>query len=72
MFYNTATPLLSPVLWQGEWQMLTCYCCGRRFTRPQNRHEDHGEYFGFPALEEVSGCPFCGGGYGKTPGGYEK
>ncbi len=41
---------------------MRCTCCGKRSERPVFHREDRGECFGFPAWEEVAGCPLCGGG----------
>ena len=40
-----------------------CQCCGLGFNYPQTYIETHGECYGFPARERVTGCPFCGGSY---------
>lgn len=46
--------------------MFVCCDCGRVFSEPECSSEDRGEYFGFPAYEDVSGCPSCGGSYVET------
>lgn len=36
-----------------------CLECGRVFEEPIEWKEDRGECFGFPAYENLSGCPYC-------------
>jgi len=43
--------------------MCECSCCGLIFDEPAGHIEERGECFGFPAIEYVYGCPYCGGGY---------
>lgn len=46
--------------------MFICYECGRVFDEPKGYSESRGEHFGFPAYEDYSGCPSCGGAYTET------
>lgn len=40
-----------------------CCECGREFDEPKHWKEDRGEYFGYPAYEDMWGCPYCYGDY---------
>ena len=46
--------------------MFVCLECGNLFEEPIEWKEDRGECFGFPAYEELSGCPYCKGSYVET------
>ena len=37
-----------------------CNTCGCRFERLMVRWESRGEFWGFPAQEEIYCCPSCG------------
>lgn len=39
--------------------MFRCYDCGREFETPDTFQEYRGEFWGMPAYETVSCCPFC-------------
>lgn len=43
--------------------MFICLECGREFREPKHWEEYHGECFGYPAYEPMSGCPYCRGDY---------
>lgn len=45
--------------------MYECQSCGVRFTEPAYYYERRGDY----GLEEIVGCPICGGGYIELPEG---
>ena len=47
----------------GDDYMFLCTECEKIFETPIHWEEDRGEYFGFPAYEDVSGCPYCRGSY---------
>lgn len=40
--------------------MFKCNCCGRTFDEPDSYTENVGEFWGAPAYEEFSCCPYCG------------
>lgn len=40
-----------------------CYDCGKVFEYPDVWEESRGEFWGFPAYESMSGCPYCQGDY---------
>ena len=43
-----------------------CTDCGRVFDEPYSFTECVGEFWGAPAYQSFSECPFCGGGYEET------
>ena len=43
--------------------MYICLACNSIFEHPKRQREYRGECFGFPAYEECSCCPYCGGNY---------
>lgn len=46
--------------------MYVCLDCYSTFEEPARWKESRGECFGFPAYEEMCGCPYCGGSYTVT------
>ena len=42
--------------------MYKCLDCGRVFEEPASWDESRGEFWGMPAYETVSGCPYCNSG----------
>lgn len=46
--------------------MYKCFDCGRIFEDADVRKEIIGEFWGMPATQEESVCPFCGGDYEET------
>lgn len=46
--------------------MYKCFDCGRIFEDADVRKEIIGEFWGRPAMQEESACPFCGGDYEET------
>ena len=56
--------------------MYKCAECGFIFEEPAVWTESRGEWFGYPAREEMAGCPRCRGGYdeyyGKIKDGYDE
>ena len=48
--------------------MYICTQCNHIFEEGEEKiiRENHGEYFGFPAYEEYSICPVCGGQYDEA------
>lgn len=40
-----------------------CTSCGRVFDDPYDYEECVGEFWGAPAYQRFSECPYCGGGY---------
>jgi formylmethanofuran dehydrogenase subunit E len=47
-------------------KLFVCLECGEIFSEPVSWKEDRGEYFGFPAYEELSGSPCCEGDYAEA------
>ena len=43
--------------------MFKCCDCGERFNEPKLVREYRGEFWGSPAYETMSYCPYCGGDY---------
>lgn len=40
--------------------MFMCYECQQEFDKPKYVQESRGEFWGMPAFETMSYCPFCG------------
>ena len=40
-----------------------CVECGKEFDEPEHWKEDRGPCFGYPAYEDMWGCPYCRGEY---------
>ena len=38
-----------------------CLECGKEFDELKHWKEYHGECFGYPAYEDMAGCPYCYG-----------
>ena len=43
--------------------MWRCLWCGKEFDEPKHWKEDRGPCFGYPAYEDMWGCPYCYGDY---------
>lgn len=39
--------------------MWRCLWCGKEFEELAHWKEDRGECFGYPAYEDMCGCPYC-------------
>ena len=48
--------------------MYKCVECGHIFEQGEEKRwlENRGEYWGQPAYEKMTGCPYCGGDYEET------
>ena len=48
-----------------------CLECGKTFDEPVCWREGRGEFWGVPCYEDMSGCPYCYGGYEEVDEDYE-